>query len=353
MLKKIIINSKEITLLKSVTNADYSAKTVLTNSAWQYVELWLKRHHGVDTQAALFYWEQAKCFYDASTELPINSKPLTSYYCCLNAAKALLSIKGIPLSNISHGITQDRHVLSQNKSLEKAEVIFLGAGVLTELSKLLEEDVAKKRYSVKDLLYNIPCIHRAFSLTYINFPELFIPVRDICFTRNEQNAKAWIQFEIDCRYANGTALRYLPSQYEQDIAVSEIENKYIVRRKNNRLDWDVHEDKAIRYQKLANYHKKIRKDLHYIYGDSRLWYVKKNIPTNTHIINRNSITLIFAVMHWLSELVRYNPMQFDKFMKTNQNWLLNEFIENALYQFVDEISCEITGREIMIPAYRK
>lgn len=58
-------------------------------------------------------------------------------------------------------------------------------------------------------------------------------------------------------------------------------------------------------------------------------------------------------MHWLSELVRYNPRLFDRYMKTNQNWLINEFIENALYQFIDEISCEITKKDIMTSGYRK
>lgn len=38
-IKSLEINSKTLHLMKAVTNA----KTVLTNSAWEYVELWLKR----------------------------------------------------------------------------------------------------------------------------------------------------------------------------------------------------------------------------------------------------------------------------------------------------------------------
>ena len=55
------------------------------------------------------------------------------------------------------------------------------------------------------------------------------------------------------------------------------------------------------YPYLSKYHGSIRKDLLYIYGDARLWYIKKDIDTNQHILKRNSITLIFAVFHWLSE----------------------------------------------------
>ena len=88
------------------------------------------------------------------------------------------------------------------------------------------------------------------------------------------------------------------------------------------------------------------------YGDKKLWYLKKSISGNKHIIDRNSPTLIFAVMHWLSELVRYNPAKFDKYMRSKQNWLLHEFIEKALHQFIDEISCEITHQDIMSTGFR-
>ena len=335
--------------MKPTTNADYNSKTILTNSVWEYVELWLKRHSGVDVENALFYWQQAKYFFDASQNLPMNSKPLTSYYCCLNASKALLSINGVSLENISHGITQNRYNQSSS-SLEYTKVIFLGSGVLNELSKYFTEDVNRTEYFVKDLFYNIPCIHRAFCVTFSNSPELFIPIKNVKFVRNDQTSDSWVQFEVDNRYANGTALRCIPSQYKRDTG---IKNAYIVRRENARFKWDIHTKLNIRLENLNQYHQKIRKEIHYIYGDAKLWYIKKDISTNSHIIKRNSITLIYALMHWLSELVRYNPRLFDGYMKTNQNWLINEFIENALYQFIDEISCEITKKDIMTSGYRK
>lgn len=112
-------------------------------------------------------------------------------------------------------------------------------------------------------------------------------------------------------------------------------------------------DKNLRFKALSKYHGQIRKDLFYIYGDERLWYIKKDIGSNQHILHRNSITLIFAVYHWLSELVRYDPEKFASLMKTKQNWLLHEFVDNCLYQFIDEISCEITENDIMSSGYSK
>lgn len=40
-------------------------------------------------------------------------------------------------------------------------------------------------------------------------------------------------------------------------------------------------------------------------------------------------------------------------MKTKQNWLIHDFVENSLSQYIDEISCEITENDIMVPGYRK
>ena len=349
------LRSKEIHLMKPITGAEYDEKTVLTNSSWEFVDLWLRRQPKTRANRALFYWEQAKSFYDASELLPIESKPLTAYYCCMNAAKTLLAIKGSGTidfdGNLAHGISSSRRQWGSSTNLKNAEVIFNGSGVLYELSKCLDEEACKKTYTVYDLLYNIPCIHRAFSITY-QCTELFIPIRDVKFVVDTGIKKGWVQFQVDERYANGNSLKNVPSGYEKDIYKSNDEC-YIMRAKR-RFDWDIHRDEQkVRIQYLSDYHKKIRKDILYIFGDTRLWYIKKAIPSNQNIIPRSSVTLIFAVMHWLSELVRYNPEKFERLMHTKQNWLIHEFVETALYQYIDEISCEITGADIMTSGLRK
>lgn len=349
-IKPLVINSKTIRLMKPVTSADYESKTVLTNSAWEYVELWLMRQNSAKAKRALYYWNQAKNFFSASECLPIESRPLTAYYCCLNATKALLAINGpdtINFSNLSHGIGRQPW---NSKNIKDATVLLQANGVLAELSRYLGEESIKQTCSVYDLLYNIPCIHRTFSITY-GCAELFIPIRDIIFIVDSDRKEGWVQFQVDERYANGNSLKFLPKQYER-VKYNDGTNRYLVRQKK-RFSWDIHDSKANRLKNLSVYHGKIRKDLHYINGEMRLWYIKKNIPNNPHILKRNSLTLIFAVMHWLSELVRYNPEKFTDLMATKQNWIIHEFIDNALFQFIDEISCEITDSDIMPSGYRK
>lgn len=83
--------NKAITIKKPKISPDFASKTVLTDSTWQYVEIYLRSQ---DQDDALFYWEQARNFYESTKDLSLVSKPLTAYYCFLNATKALLEVKG-------------------------------------------------------------------------------------------------------------------------------------------------------------------------------------------------------------------------------------------------------------------
>jgi hypothetical protein len=59
---------------------------------------------------------------------------------------------------------------------------------------------------------------------------------------------------------------------------------------------------------------------------------KKHVSGNENLNLAPSAVLIFTVFHWISELVRYNPKLFSKYMKSKQNWLLHEFINNIQAQ---------------------
>lgn len=141
-------------------------------------------------------------------------------------------------------------------------------------------------------------------------------------------SKAWVQFDLDARYANASILRYLPAGYKK-VPPNPESNTYTIRKENSRFNWNIHSDLNQRMQDLSNYHRKVRKDLFYIYGDTKLWYLKKDLPNNTHVLQRNSLTLIFAVMHWMSELVRYNPQKFEKLIESTKSSALIRYLALA------------------------
>ena len=317
---------------------------------WEYVGLWLRRQKGDRAKKALFFWDQAHHFFKASEVLPIESKPLTSYYCCLNAAKALLAIRGsssISLDGIVHGIQREKTL--NWSSIKDAKVIFKENGVLCELSKYFEEDYTKKTYSIYDLLYNIPVVHRAFSITF-NCVELFVPISSPEIWNDPSLGMGWGEFLLEERYSNKKLIKSIPASY---MVIGNESGKYRMKCQHS-FDWKTRGmTKAKKLSNLSDYHKKLRRDIFYIFGDTKLWYIKKTLPSNSSVLDRHSITLIYAVMHWLSELVRYFPERFSKLMHTKQNWVIREFIENALTQYIDEIACEITRTDIMVTGMRK
>jgi hypothetical protein len=117
--REITITGKCITVHKAIANPDFSSKTVLVTDTWDYVTMWLKRAHNTE---ALFYWNQARDFFQASLSLPNTSAPLTSYYCFLNAVKTLLSVKeGVHITE-SHGV--DGRTTSNVAALNNEEITF-------------------------------------------------------------------------------------------------------------------------------------------------------------------------------------------------------------------------------------
>jgi len=336
--------SKPLTLHKAAIDPDFGSKLVVTSDKLEYVEMWLSRKKETD---AVHYWKQARQFYEASKHLPKASSPLTSYYCILNAAKALLIAKKKSFENL-HGISGR---VKGNRTCLYNEIIELkNVGVLIELCRYMEESVTNEKYNLKDLLYNLPYIHRPYSLTFTSQPRLFIPISKPKFVRERTSKESCFCAEIkNKKYTNKNTLRGLSENYVKDDTI--VDGFFI--RDNNNFIWEcrtaLQKEKSIK--ELISYHKRIRKNLFYINGPEKLWYVKRTGNIDG-LIDRSSIVITFAIMHRLSELVRYDPICLLKHFDSRHNWLLSEFIALALSQFIDEISSEITGKELMVPGYR-
>lgn len=336
-------NNRPISLHKARVQPEFNSKTVLVDDIWEYVEMWLKRNSNKDAQ---FYWNQSKDFYNATQILNKNSSPLTAYYCFLNAVKTLFEVKKIVASD-RHGVTG--YSTGNYTTLLNESIIFQTGGILPKLCEYLGETVSRDVYTLKDILYNLPYLHRAYCLTFSNQIELFLPVSNPIFVRKNQSSESWLTFEIvDNKYQNGHTLNKLPNGYERDLGVKE---KWVVR-KRNRFCWRTQgPQKANNETRLNSYHKTCRKNMHYIAGDKTLWYIKRDTPNG--IIERCSLTLTFAAMHKLSELARYNPIRLAKHFESQHNWLLSEFINISTYQFMDAIASEITGKTFLKPGRRK
>lgn len=348
---QITLGRRRLRVHKAIVEPDFGTATVLTTDAWDYVCMWLKRDTSGRTEDALYYWGQARSFFEATQRLPNDSACLTAYYCLLNATKALLSVKGEKFDE-QHGV--DGNAESGKACLHREKIKFCKNGVLPALCKYLGEPSGNHTYSLKDLFYNLAYVHRAYRLTYSSSRELFIPVENPRFVKKKASTEAWFCADIvDPRYANQHNVKKLPSGYEQDRGV---DDRFIVR-KRKRFTWQRSRSyRAVNIKMLTDYHTKVRQYLHYIHGPRPLWYIKQGqngkSARNGQVIPRSSLTLTFSAMHRLSELARYDPKQLLRHFKCQHNWLLAEFIRISPEQFIDEISSEITGRELLTPGLR-
>lgn len=127
-----------VRVYRPTVSPDIQSKVVLTDSTWQYVEIAIQKKG--DSSDALFYWQQARNFFEASLGLDIISRPLTLYYCLLNATKALLEVKAVGY-DLAHGVSgslMDGHTKIKNEYI-KLHV----KGVLSGLAQYLQERPCK------------------------------------------------------------------------------------------------------------------------------------------------------------------------------------------------------------------
>ena len=103
---------------------------------------------------------------------------------------------------------------------------------------------------------------------------------------------------------------------------------------------------------LQSLNKELRTDLQYIAGSQTLWYVKA-IESGPKRLSRSPLTITLAVMHRLSEICRYQPLELAAFLRGQRNWLLSEFVLMAPEQFLDGIASELTGHQFLLPNVRQ
>ena len=188
--KDLIYKQRTLRPYKAFISPDFKAKSVLASSHWDFVELFLKRE---STDDSLFYWRQAKAFYEAALNLPTESSPLTLYYCFLNAGKALLECKG-QLYSKRHGVSGDSN--AGNKNLKNEIISYKSSGIASALGRYFQDDVIEGNFSMWALLYNLAFVHRAFNLSYpTESIELFTPIKNLRFVLSDFQHYGWFVAE--------------------------------------------------------------------------------------------------------------------------------------------------------------
>lgn len=334
----------KVIIHKSMVHPEFQKQTVLTDSTWRYVYLFLKENRV--KEEVLFYWEQARSFYDATKVLPIEAKALTAYYCFLNASKSLLTFRSIGF-DAKHGVSGKR--LVGRFHIANEEIVLKERGILSGLAQYFKAPIAigGETYFLQDVIYNLPYVHRAFTLTH-DQPDLFVPIWNPSFVYDKFRNEGWLELEVDKKVTSRTITELKGFGIDRYYTNT---GKVILRR-NKTFKWiaprnnpDLASQKA-----LLRYYQNVRKKIDYIYSPNKVWYLKRESLGKA--INKPTLLLTFAAMHRLSEMARYEPITLKKHLERKSGWLIIEFIEKSVDQFIDMISSEITGDDFRVTGFR-
>ncbi|MBB5366170.1 YaaC family protein [Deinococcus humi] len=342
-IQRIKHNDRDLRISKSILDAHFSNRTVLTNSSWAFVSLWLKRNcKGTNAE---FYWQQAKEFSDAAVGLPIDSAPLLQYYSYLNAAKALLSSKQVSFDQM-HGVVLRKLPVNTNH-ISNIGVKIMLHGVLPALSTYLGETESNRFHSLKDIFFNIPYVHRTYCLTHRNQKDMYIPLNDCHYSYDDVARQVRFRANLSKDFIGQKYRKRLPASLEvapDDATGSTIQSVAFVNASSHRLS-------PAELDSVSALNRSVRHDVDYIAGNQTLWYAK-GVVQGPPRLNRTPLVLSLAAMHRISEICRYNPIQLNALMSGQKNWLINEFIQMSPAQFMDQISTEITGYQFLLPNVR-
>lgn len=339
------INDRDVGPHKATKNPNLGARTVLTNSHWEYVSLWLRRERKLP---ALFYWQQAQTFAQAAEGMPVASAPLLLYYSYMNATKALLSAKSVPFDE-HHGVRAHNIRPPSGKiALSNEGVRIMQRGIAPALSQYLMEAETSTTHTLEELLFNLPCIHRTFCLTYKNQKDLFIPLTNCEIRFDPISLQAYFSAQLSKDFAGQTYLRRLPPSLIADPVMNDGRT---IRAVAHAVVTGPVANTAADILAVTNLLQVLRSDITYIAGSQTLWYAKAVVPGPSRL-RRSPLTCTLLAMHRLSEICRYRPMELASFMSGQKNWLLTEFIRMSPSQFLDELSAELTGQQFMVPNVR-
>ncbi|MCW6681938.1 hypothetical protein NHG29_03520 [Aerococcaceae bacterium NML160702] len=105
--------------------------------------------------------------------------------------------------------------------------------------------------------------------------------------------------------------------------------------------------RAINSDNVKRYHKTIRRYFQEISaGQKSRWYYKN--LNHSKAIDVSPLVIVYAIMHRLSELSRYEPKTLYDYLSNESSWVITEFIKISPFQFINGITSELTGEQLGI-----
>ena len=295
------------------------------------------------------YIEQAKEYYSAVAGMEPAAKPLIAYYFTLNLTKAFLTAVD-PLTTsaeLYHGLTPDpehkqRYRFAQEGFKIKQDGVLRLLAERTGQGHCWSKDY---RIQLKKALAYVPEGFDQYADAYGKHPRL-IPVVEVSvlFGETEAGKAAWLRTEVSRNVlsqrklgpekllteakAFGQRFRLVDDPGRPDCASYESRDSYPYHRRSDALPaigklYDATLLVAQRYRR----------------GSPK--YIVQSV--RPQLLSNEALT--FAVMHHLSDMVRYRPERVAQLRGSRDYWVFASWVDRACENFLLGMASRIAGEE--------
>jgi len=339
--------------------------------------LWSSRRHAEDQKALRrfsAYLAQARSFYFASSGIDVVSRPLASYYAVLNLAKAWLTLcdasitdptpppakpgkKRAKRTKLLHGTSDELDAAKQRYHFTQERLAFQPSGVFAEIAKRTGARFVyqqKKEVALGDLAAYLCEAHDEYESAIRQRPRL-VPIHRLEVWRGRvpdqsgggETGALWLRAEIDAGTltARNVSPGNLPKRaqhfgslfrhvFSPDPALHSYETDalpYGGPNPNPVLPHlvDLFERSLVHVNRSAGSHR------YFLVLDER-----------RQLLSQEAVS--FAVMHHLSEMVRYRPEQVERLAGERWSWLLGTWVPRALENCLLTFGTRILDQELRI-----
>ena len=313
------------------------------------------------------YLTQARSFYFASGGIDLVSRPLSAYYALLNLAKAWLTVcdpvvtdptppsapPGKPRAKrkkLYHGTTDELDASRKRYRFSQERLAFQPQGVFAEIARRTATTFTygtKKEVALSDLAAYLCETHDEYEHAIDQRPKL-LPLDAVTVLRGHSGTgKAiWLRAEVGQHVLR--ARNIAPSK----LALQAHHFGTIFHHVGSPEATHSYESDPILYggsnptPKLAEVVSTFEKSLIHTNrgaGAHRHYLVLDEVPK---LLSQEAIT--FAVMHHLSEMVRYRPEQVERLAGEKWSWLLGTWVPRALENALLTYTSRTLGQEFRI-----
>ena len=331
-------------------------RRMLAANPWRCMELTL-RSKKTTTEECLAYLRQAHDFLIAAEAAKATARPLLLYYSFLNLAKALAKHL-CPAKDLVHanlGISEAQTNTKCKKFTLTAQKVKVKrsygkyASILREFSRALgwnPPPTVDASYRVCDLLSQIPAIHRSYSHTCGRVERMFT-IEGAQFRYDHLTREAWVIMWVHkSEFGKTRPLRELVSR-------SYIKKWWeVVESDDSHRDSYAFETESCSYGKSPVEasaeigSRSVKAGIMAILTSNGYRYYLGNFEPK---IRLHQLLATYMTTFYFGSVARYNPVFYEKALRSEYGWVIEEFLATQAHQFVYLIASALLEREVVCP----